>query len=168
MHLQTATAFRDDAGERGRLAVARRLLAGWTASLQALGGAFSELVQAEVAALGDDLSRSGKRLGGALLLLASALFALFWAVGLAIYLAVEVTHQWLPRWASAAVVLGAVLVVMAALAAIGWRRLKRLESPAVMVRRRWTSHQAWWEQQFGPAPGLPADEGEAPGPDERA
>ena len=128
--------------------MARRLLAGWTASLQGLGGAFSELVQAELAALGDDLSRSGKRLGGALLLLASALFVLFWAIGLTVYLADEVTHQWLPRWAAAAVVLGVVLLVMAVLAAIGWWRLKRLESPAVMARRRWTSHRAWWEEQF--------------------
>ncbi len=129
-----------------------RLLAGWGASLQALGGAFSELVGAELAALSDDLSRSGKRLGGALLLLASALFVLFWAVGLAVYVAVEVTHQWLPRWAAAAVVLGVVLLLMGLLAAVGWRRLKRLEPPTAMMRRRWTSHRAWWLDQF-PAAG---------------
>ena len=144
--------------------MARRIFANWTASIQALGGAFSELVRAELAALGDDLSRSGKRLGGALLLLASALFALFWAVALAIYVAVEVAHQWLPRWAAAAVVLAAVLVVMAVLAAVGWRRLKRLESPTVMVQRRWTSHRVWWEEQFPPGTGreLPEDGDEGP------
>lgn len=150
--------------------VARRLVANWTASLQALGGAFGELVRAELAALGDDLSRSGKRLGGALLLLASALFVLFWSVALAIYVAVEVVHQWLPRWAAAAVVLAAVLVVMAVLAAVGWRRLKRLESPTVMVQRRWTSHRVWWEEQFPPEAGrgLPDNGGEGPGSAEEA
>jgi uncharacterized membrane protein YqjE len=148
--------------------VARRLLAGWGASLQALGGAFSELVGAELAALKEDLSRSGRRLGGALLLLAAALFVLFWAVGLAVYVAVEVVHQWLPRWAAAAVVLGAVLLIMAVLAAVGWRRLQRLESPTVMMQRRWTSHRSWWLEQF-PVAGPEEPPGEAAsdtGPDE--
>ena len=145
--------------------MARRLLAGWGASLQALGGAFSELVQAELAALGDDLSRSGRRLGGALLLLASALFVLFWAIGLLVYLAVEVAHQWLPRWAAAAVVLAVVLLLMAVLAAIGWRRLKRLEAPTAMVRRRWESHRAWWVDQFPDAGSEPRRSAPAGAPD---
>lgn len=130
------------------LIVRPRLLAGWSRSLQALGGAFSELVGAELSALGDDLSRGGRRLGGALLLLASALFVLFWSVGLAIYLAVEVAGRWLPRWGAVAVVLGVALLLIALLAAIGRWRLKRLEGPSVMVRRRWTSHRDWWLDQF--------------------
>ena len=145
--------------------MAPRLLAGWGASLQALGGAFSELVQAELAALGDDLSRSGRRLGGALLLLASALFVLFWGIGLLIYLAVEVAHQWLPRWAAAAVVLAVVLLLMVVLAAIGRRRLQRLETPTAMVRRRWESHRAWWTDQFPEAGDEPRRGGPAAGPD---
>lgn len=126
----------------------RRIVAGWTASLQALGGAFSELVRAELAVLGEDLSRSGRRLGGALLLLAVALFVFFWSVGLAVYLAVEVVHRWLPRWSAVAVVLAVVLLVAALLAAIGWHRLKSLEAPSVMVKRRWSSHRTWWLEQF--------------------
>lgn len=141
--------------------MARRLLAGWGASLQALGGAFSEVVQAELAALGDDFARSGRRLGGALLLLALALFVLFWAVGLLIYLAVEVAHQWLPRWAAAAVVLAVVLVLMFVLALVGRRRLKRLEVPTATIRRRWESHRSWWSEQFPAA-------GSEPGTGERA
>ena len=139
--------------------MARRLIAGWGASLQALGGAFSELVKAELAVLGDDLATSGRRLGGALLLLASALFVLFWAVGLLVYLAVEVAHQWLPRWAAAAVALAVVLVLMAVLALGGWRRLKRLEAPTVLVQRRWDSHRAWWSERF-PAAGAEPGAGE--------
>lgn len=108
------------------------------------------MVHAELSALGDDLSRSGRRLGGALLLLASALFVLFWAVGLAVYVAVEVAHLWLPRWAAAAVVLAVVLLLMAVLGAIGWWRIKRLEGPSVMLQRRWSSHREWWEDQFPP------------------
>ena len=126
----------------------RRLLAGWNASLRALGAAFGELMQAELSALGDDLSRSGRRLGGALLLLAAALFALFWGFGLLVYLAVEVAHLWLPRWAAAAVVLGVVLLVTALLAAIGRRRIQRTEWPAETLRRRWLSHREWWAGQF--------------------
>jgi cytochrome c biogenesis protein CcdA len=128
--------------------VPRRLLAGWSASLQALGSAFSELVRAELAVLGDDFTRSGRRLGGALLLLAAALFVLFWAIGLTVYLAVEVAHQWLPRWAAAAVVLAVVLLLLALLAAVGWRRLKCLEAPTAMMQRRWSSHRDWWLDQF--------------------
>ena len=143
----SSTSVRDDDRPLGVI-VPGRLLAGWSASLQALGGAFSELVGAELSALGDDLSRSGRRLGGALLLLGAALFVLFWAVGLTVYLAVEVAHQWLPRWAAAAVVLAVVLLLMAVLAAIGRQRLKRLEAPSVMVRRRWSSHRDWWIDQF--------------------
>ena len=107
----------------------RRLIGGLGSSLQAVGSAAGDLARAELAALGDDLKRSGRRLGGALLLLAFALFALFWVLGLAVYVAVEVTHLWLPRWAAAAVVLGVLALIMALLAMIGWRRLERLESP---------------------------------------
>ncbi len=116
--------------------------------MQALGGAFSELARAELAALGDDFSRSGRRLGGALLLLAAALFGLFWAIGLAIYLAVEVATRWLPRWGAVGAVLAVALLVVVLLAAIGWRRLRRLESPAELLERRWTSHRDWWQDQF--------------------
>ena len=130
----------------------RRLLIGWRDSIQALGGAFSELVRAELAVLGEDFSRSGRRLGGALLLLASALFVLFWAIGLTVYLAVEVVGRWLPRWGAVSAVLVVVLLVMVVLAAIGWRRLQRLESPAALVEKRWTSHREWWLEQF-PAAG---------------
>ena len=128
--------------------MARRLLAGWSASLQALGGAFADLARAELAALGDDLSRSGKRLGGALLLLAAALFLLFWALGLLVYLGVEVAGLWLSRWAAVTVVLGVVVLVMAVLASVGWHRIKRLEAPSAMLQRRWTSHRDWWLEQF--------------------
>lgn len=148
--------------------MARRLFAGWSASLQALGGAFAELARAELAALGDDLSRSGKRLGGALLLLAVALFLLFWALGLLVYLGVEVAGLWLSRWAAVAVVLGVVVLVMAALAGIGWHRIRRLERPAAMLERRWASHRDWWQDQFPEA--APRSERSRPsgpeGPDE--
>ncbi len=126
----------------------RRSLAGWGASLQTLAGAFNDLVRAELAALSDDLSQSGRRLGGSLLLLASALFVLFWAIGLTFYVAVEVAHQWLPRWGAAAAVLGVVLLLMAILAAIGWRRLRSIEPPQELVERRWRSHREWWLEQF--------------------
>jgi hypothetical protein len=125
-----------------------RILAGWRSSLQALGGAFGELAQAELAVLGDDFSRSGRRLGGALLLLAAALFGLFWAIGLTVYLAVEVATRWLPRWGAVAAVLAVVLLVVALLAAIGRRRLRRLEGPSALLERRWASHRDWWQEQF--------------------
>jgi uncharacterized membrane protein YqjE len=145
--------------------VRRRSLAGWGASLQTLAGAFNDLVRAELAALGDDLSRSGRRLGGALLLLASALFVLFWAIGLTFYVAVEVVHQWLPRWGAAAAVLGVVLLLMAILAAIGWRRLRRIEAPQELLQRRWQSHREWWLEQFPSArPDAPAGLAEDPSP----
>ncbi len=116
--------------------------------MQALGHAAGELAQAEWAALRDELARSGRRLAGALLLLAGALFTLFWALGLVLYLAVEVADHWLPRWGAVASVLGAALLVLLLLAWLGWRRLERLEGPAVIVGRRWRSHRRWWDEQF--------------------
>ncbi len=126
---------------------------GWGSSLQAVGHAAGDLLRAELEALADDLRRTGRRLGGALLLLAGALFTLFWVLGLALYVAIEVVHRWLPRWAAAAVVLGVALLVLAALAALGWQRLRRLEAPTATVRRRWRSHRRWWHEQFPPPEG---------------
>lgn len=125
--------------------------AGWARSARAVGEASYELLQAELTALGDDLKRSGRRLGGVVLLAAGALFTLFWTLGLALYLAVELVDRWLPRWGAVAAVLAAALLLAVVLAWIAKRRVERLESPAAAARRRWRSHRDWWQDRLEPA-----------------
>ncbi len=132
----------------------------WAKSARAVGEASYGLLQAELTALGDDLKRSGRRLGGVVMLAAGALFTLFWTLGLLLYLAVELLDRWLPRWGAVATVLAAALLLAAVLAWIARRRLERLESPAEAARRRWRSHRDWWESRLEPA--AEADDEAAP------
>lgn len=124
--------------------------AGWVDHFRSLGSAFLELLRAELAALGQDMGRSGRTLLRAVLLLLVALFVLFWGLGMVAFVGVEVLALWLPRWGAALTVLGSLLLVALALAAVGWWRLRRLELPAATVRRRLEDHREWWQRTVAP------------------
>ena len=129
---------------------------GWSDLLRSLGRAFQDLLRSEVAALSDELAGSGRRLAAVAGLFLLAAFGLFWALGLLTFAAVEAAAMWLPRWAAALSVFGAVLLVAAILAAVAWRRFRRLETPAATIRRRVAEHVDWWETR------ILADETETP------
>lgn len=133
---------------------------GWLRGFRALGQASVELVGAELAALAEELKTSGKVLSRSLVLIVLGAFFLFWALGALTYTAIIVLALWLPRWASALIVLGALLGVAASLAGLGWYRIRRLETPAVTVRRRAAEHATWLRGQSLPAPG----DGDEPAP----
>jgi Putative Actinobacterial Holin-X, holin superfamily III len=138
-----------------------KLRRGWTTLLQGLGQSLLELLRAEVRALTDDLKATGKRLAGSVALFGVAGFFLFWACGVLAYLAVELLALRLSRPAAAGVVLGALLLIAALLAFLGWRKARRLETPAATVRRRMDDSLGWWRQRV-----FELDEGEDEGGEE--
>jgi hypothetical protein len=71
---------------------------------------------------------------------------------------------WLPPWGASAVVTGICALAVAVLALLGWVKLRRLESPAATIGRRWQDHREWWDRRLlaeSPPPELPAP-GSAP------
>lgn len=120
----------------------------------ALGQAAVELLKAESGALGGELRGSARRLLAALLLIALALFVVFWAIGALVLTAVEVAGLWLPRWAAALAVLGILLLTAAVLVQVARHRLRRIETPSATLRRRADDYQAWWERRIAGADGF--------------
>lgn len=123
----------------------RRLVSGWAESASAVGGALLRVWKAEAEALKRDLTRSGNELRGAVVLLALAAGVAFWTIGLGLWTAVETLAAYLPRWGAAAAVCGAGLVIAVTLLLLGRRRLRKVESPLGLVRRRGREHAEWWQ-----------------------
>jgi Putative Actinobacterial Holin-X, holin superfamily III len=130
-----------------------------------VGEAFLGLLRAEAEALLRDFGASGRALARVALLAALAGGVVFWSLGLAIQLGVEVAALWLPRWGAVAVVLGVFLVLAGGLAALAVARLRRIEKPSDTVRRRLEENRRWWRERIegGDESSPPASEGEDDG-----
>ena len=115
--------------------------------LAPLSEAALDLMRAEYGVVSSELRKSGRSLVRALLLLLIGLFALFWAVGAAALVLLEVGSLWLPRWGAALAVVTLFLVVGGLFAALARRRLRRIEWPDATVRRRLTEHREWWDRR---------------------
>jgi hypothetical protein len=133
-----------DAGERS-----------WASLVREVGRSFLELVRAELEALIGDLQGSAHRVLRALLLAAVAGAVVFWAIGLAIDVAVELLALVMPRWGAAATVLGALIVAAAVLIAVVRRRMRQIEAPADTLRRRVDESRAWWTRRIEGEEALP-------------
>ena len=112
-----------------------------------VGEAYVGLWRAELAAILDELGRSGRALVRALVLVVVAAGVTFWVVGLLLYFAVELLALVLPRWGAVGVVLAlftlcALILLLAARAS-----LRKVESPATTVRRRLDDHRQWWQER---------------------
>lgn len=118
-----------------------------TGNASAVGRAGLTLARAEFAALSEDLKLSGRSLGRIAALVLVCLFLLFWALAVLIYASIEIGSLWLPRWASALVVLGILLLLIAGIGSVAWRRFSRLDSPAATVRKRIDEHREWWNRR---------------------
>ena len=118
---------------------------GWIDLFRSLGESLVEVIRAEVAALQDDLKRSGQHLGVALGLLGAAVLLSFWVLGLLVFLVITVLDIWLPLWASALIVFAVFLVAMGVLAWLGVRRLKLVENPVDSFKRHIDDHLDWWQ-----------------------
>ncbi len=113
-----------------------------------VGEAFLGLLRAEAEALLRDFGESGRALARVTLLAALAGAVVFWSLGLAIQLGVEVAALWLPRWGAVAVVLGVFLLLAGGLAALAVARLRRIEKPSETVRRRLEENRSWWRERI--------------------
>ena len=122
-------------------------MAAWLRLFRSLGQSLLDVLRAEAAALGEDLSRSANRLLAAIGLAIALLFVAFWLLGLLLWLAVELLALVVPRWGAAGIVAATLVVIGVTLALLVRRRWRELESPARTVRRRWSDHLAWWQDR---------------------
>jgi hypothetical protein len=125
----------------------------WRDRLIGLREALGELYAAEMAALSRDLERWGKGFLVALLLALGALFLLFWLLAVVVGTVVAALAEWLPVWGAMLVTAGLLLVVIAVLALLAWRRLQRLGGPLALMARRWRDHLDWWQERVLQEPG---------------
>ncbi len=117
------------------------------ARVREVGEAFVGVWKSELAALAEDLGRSGRALVRALALLGVAAGVGFWTLGLMLYFAIELLALVLPRWGAVGVVLGALVLTLLVLALLVRGRLRAVESPAETVRRRVDDHRRWWRDR---------------------
>lgn len=122
---------------------------GWLGMLRSLNTSLLAVWRAELSALVDDLSSSGRRLRSALLLLALAgsLFVLL--IGTLVFTAIAALAVVMPLWGAALTVAGVLALAVAIVAGLGMSRLKTVESPASTVRRRVDDHLEWWNRRLG-------------------
>jgi hypothetical protein len=121
---------------------------GWLGMLRSLNTSLLAVWRAELSALVDDLSSSGRRLRSALLLLALAgsLFVLL--IGTLVFTAIAALAVVMPLWGAALTVAGVLALAVAIVAGLGMARLKTVESPASTVRRRVDDHLEWWNRRL--------------------
>ena len=124
------------------------MMTGWIELFRSLGESLLEVFRAELEALQQDFSRSGRHLGVALGLLGAAAVLVFWTVGLLLFTLVLVLDIWLPLWAAALILLGLFALVTGLLAWLGVRRLREVENPVDNVRRRMDDHIDWWQHSL--------------------
>lgn len=140
----------------------------WRARVGEVGRATLDLARAEIDALARDLGASGRALVRALLLAVVAGAVAFWALGLLVYLAVELLALVVPRWGAAAIVLGVFALAAAGLLALARARLGAIEAPDATVRRRLADSRRWWRERIeaephaGAEPAPPGSEEELP------
>lgn len=127
-----------------------RLLSGWADLLRSTAESYAEVLGAELALLRADLGASARRLQKSTLLLVLALFTCFWALGTAVYLAVELSSLWLPRWGAVAVVLALLLLLTFGLLMAARSRFKKIEPPEQTLQRRLDAHKEWWHESLLP------------------
>ncbi len=132
----------------------------WLDGLRALGSAYLGVIKAEVDALERDLGANGRRLLVALAIITLALGIGFWALAGFLLAAVEILAIWLPRWGATLIVAGALLLLAALVGALGWRRLRRVESPKATVERHIEDHRDWWRAQIASPEGARRARGE--------
>ncbi len=114
----------------------------WVA-LTRLGSAVAQVAASEVQAVRSEMKRSARISASAMVTIGVALVLLA-VSGIALMMAaVEALSQLLDRW-TAFLAFG--LICGAAAVFLLWfsrRRLKSIEPPATMVKRRWREHRSW-------------------------
>jgi hypothetical protein len=133
------------------------MMSHWVDLFRSLGQALLDVFKAELAEVGEDLGTAGRHLGVALGLFAAAAAVGFWTLAAFLYFVIQLLARLgLPLWGAAGVVTLVLVLVIALLGWLGYRRLQRVENPVETVRRRLDDHTAWWqERMLTPAEELP-------------
>jgi Putative Actinobacterial Holin-X, holin superfamily III len=118
---------------------------GWLELFRSLGTSIIEVFRAELDALKEELSRSGRHLAIGLALLGVAFVLLFWTLGALIFALGAVLAIWLQPWAAALVVVAIFTLAATLVAWRGWKRLERFDNPVESIRRRLEDHLEWWQ-----------------------
>jgi hypothetical protein len=121
---------------------------GWIGMLRNLNASLLAVWRAEIAALLEDLGSSGRRLRGAILLLALAGSLLVLLLGTLVFAAIAGLAVVMPLWGAALTVAGILTLAVAIVAAVGLSKLRSVESPARTVRRRLDDHLDWWNNRL--------------------
>lgn len=120
----------------------------WRSRVSEVGSAFLGVVRAEIDAVVRDLGDSGRQLVRVLVVAAVAAAVGFWALGLTLYLAIELLALVQPRWRAVLFVWLAFVIATAVAALLARARAKRIESPAAILRRRSEETRRWWSEQI--------------------
>ncbi len=123
----------------------------WSDTFRALGSAVLGLLKAELEAFEQDVARSTKQAAIGIALFGAAAAFAFWTLGVATYFLIQLVALWLPLWGASLAVTLLFLVVVAVLALLGARRLRRWQNPLSTARDRMDDHIAWWQDRvFAP------------------
>lgn len=120
---------------------------GWIVLSRELLTDLLDLLEAEVKEAGDELGRSWKRIGRIALLAGTALFLLFWLLGLGVAVLVLLAVEWLSPWGAGLAVFGLLALVVAVLGGLAYFMAKRLANPLEVVIRRLRDHLDWWRSE---------------------
>jgi len=117
----------------------------WLDLFRALGEALLDVLRAELAVVWEHWRIWGRNWLVAAALFAVVLFLTFWLSGL---LVVAVVHGImagfdLELWQAALLTAAALVLLMTAIAGVGWLLAKRPENPVATVRRQLDEHRTW-------------------------
>ncbi len=127
-----------------------RVLRGWKDLIAEIGESFLDLLKAELDNIGQELAQSGKQFGLGVGLLAAAGALGFWTLGILTATSVVLLALVMPLWGAILVISAVFLGITGVLGWLGMRRLKRVESPALITRRRVDDHLDWWRHSVLP------------------
>jgi hypothetical protein len=120
---------------------------GWGDLLGSIGRSTVDLLGAEVEGARAELWEVARRAAAAAVVGLAAVALAFWALGAATAAAIAGLTVWLPVWGAALVLFGALGVVAFVLALVTRARIRRLEGPASIVRRRVDDHLEFWRTE---------------------
>ncbi len=123
-------------------------LGAWSA-VGKLGASFAQVIAGEWQEVRSEMRHSAKVSVGAILTIAAGFAFLVVALSAFMLAAVELIFSILPRWASFLGVGVGFAVLAVLLIWVGRRRLKNVETPKTLVKRRWTEHRSWMRKQLG-------------------
>ncbi len=123
----------------------------WLELLKQIGQALLDLVSAEAKEVGADLRGTGRSLAHGLLLLAIAgALAVLSLVVLSLALVWALTLVFAP-WQAALLVGGVYAAAAVIVGLVARGRLRRLEAPAVTVKRHWEEQRQWFQERVSGA-----------------